>query len=128
MSDDSERRALLLHLGDVLDALHCVADTGDRYTTLTDAIMAEDSLTAFSCLKLVAGGMAPRTFVRLAAGAFCLWPSLLVADDVNRPLLASLVQHELFAGEQLGWNAYCKYLRINVPWFGVGLPPVPPLP
>jgi hypothetical protein len=34
------------------------------------------------------------------------------------------VQHDLFAGNQAGWDAYAEVMRGEMPWFGEGLGPV----
>ena len=38
MNDQYERRALLLHLGDVFATIHAVAKCRDQYASLADAI------------------------------------------------------------------------------------------
>jgi len=122
MKDAYERRALLLHLGDVLEALSCFSRGGQRYTTLGDAIAREDSLATFTWLGYLDAAMTPQQVSERATAAFFLWPKTLLDEDLNRLLLASTVQHDLFAGNANGWERYVKERRTDVAWFGEGLP------
>jgi hypothetical protein len=122
MKDAYERRALLLHLGDVLEALSCLSRISTRYATLGDALAAEDSLASFTWLGYIDSAMSPQAVSDRAAGAFFLWPKSLLDEKLNRPLLASTVQHDLFAGNAEGWSRYVDERRKEVPWFGEGLP------
>ncbi|SIT51143.1 hypothetical protein BN2476_1020002 [Paraburkholderia piptadeniae] len=56
--------------------------------------------------------------------AFFLWPKELLETDLNRKVLASTVQHDLFDGNRDGWKAYVAYMRKKVSWFGTGLPEI----
>ncbi|HMC46326.1 MAG TPA: hypothetical protein VKJ77_13470 [Caballeronia sp.] len=121
MKDAYERRALLLHLGDVLEALSCLSRSGQRYATLGDAIAREDSLTSFTWLGYLDAAMTPQQVNERATAAFFLWPKTLLDEDLNRSLLASTVQHDLFAGNAKGWERYVAEHRKDVAWFAEGL-------
>jgi hypothetical protein len=122
MKDAYERRALLLHLGDVLEALSCLSRSGQRYATLGDAIAREDSLATFTWLGYLDAAMTPQQVSERATAAFFLWPKTLLDEDLNRSLLASTVQHDLFAGNVNGWERYVTERRTDVAWFAEGLP------
>jgi hypothetical protein len=80
---------------------------------------------SFSILRMVDAEMTPYDFARRAASAFFLWPKALLEEDLNRPLLANLVRHDLFSGHQSGWDSYVVERRELVQWFGEGLDLVP---
>ncbi|MDR5783600.1 hypothetical protein QCE63_29735 [Caballeronia sp. LZ065] len=120
--DPYERRALLLHLGDVLEAMFCVSQCAEEYASIGDALKGNDALAGFTLLGFIDPGMAPREFIRRASGAFFVWPKALLDETLNRPLLANTVKHDLFAGRTEGWNAYMQERRKDVPWFGEDLP------
>jgi hypothetical protein len=121
MKDAYERRALLLHLGDVLEALSCLSRSGQRYATLGDAIAREDSLSGFTWLGYLDAGMSPQQVTERATAAFFLWPKTLLDEELNRSLLASTVQHDLFGGNAQGWERYIQERRKDVAWFAEGL-------
>jgi hypothetical protein len=121
MKDAYERRALLLHLGDVLEALSCLSRTGQRYATLGDAIAREDSLNSFTWLGYLDTRMSPQQVTERATAAFFLWPKTLLDEELNRSLLASTVLHDLFGGNAQGWEHYVKERRKDVAWFAEGL-------
>jgi hypothetical protein len=125
MDDGIERRALLLHLGDVLEASACVMKCALRFNTVGEAAAQEESLMSFAILRMVDPEMTPYEFAKRAASAFFLWPKALLEEELNRPLLANLVQHDLFIGHQSGWDSYASELRQQVSWFGEGLDTVP---
>ncbi|MDB5780992.1 hypothetical protein [Caballeronia mineralivorans] len=125
MNDGIERRALLLHLGDVLEATACVMKCANRFNTVGEAVGQEESLMSFSILRMVDPELTPHEFAKRAASAFFLWPKALLEAELNRPLLANLVQHDLFSGHQSGWDRYVADLRQEVPWFAEGLDVVP---
>jgi hypothetical protein len=120
--DPYERRALLLHLGDVMEAVFCVSQCADEFATLGDALKTNDALAGFTLLGFIDPAMAPRDFIRRASGAFFVWPKALLDETLNRPLLANTVKHDLFAGNAAGWNAYMQERRKDVAWFGENLP------
>ena len=121
MKDAYERRALLLHLGDVLEAISCLSRSGSQYATLGEALAAEDSLVSFTWLGFIDANTAPRQVAEQAAAAFFLWPKSLLDETLNRPLLASTVQHDLFAGNPGGWEAYVAERKKDVSWFAEGV-------
>jgi hypothetical protein len=125
MDDGIERRALLLHLGDVLEASACVMKCANRFNTVGEAVGQEESLMSFPILRMVDSEMTPYEFAKRVASAFFLWPKALLDEHINRPLLANLVQHDLFIGQQSGWDSYVVELRLQVPWFGAHLDAVP---
>jgi hypothetical protein len=53
MDDSIERRARLLHLGDVLEATACVMKCANRFNTVGGAVGQEESLMTFSILRMV---------------------------------------------------------------------------
>lgn len=112
MTDDGmERRALLLHLGDMLEAISCVMKCGHRYNTIGEAYAQEETLASFTFLRQIDAEMTPYDFAKRAASAFFLWPKELLDEDLNRKVLAHVVQHDLFANDQSGWNKYISVLR-----------------
>jgi hypothetical protein len=125
MDNGFERRALLLHLGDVLEATACVMKCANRFNTVGEAVGQEESLMSFSIVRMVDAEMTPYEFARRTASAFFLWPKALLEDEINHLLLANLVQHDLFSGHQSGWDSYVAERRRAVPWFGEGLDVVP---
>src|ERR1700761_2755045 len=116
--DWPERQSLLLHVGDVLEMISCILKCGGRYNTLKAAQAQEDSLAGFSLLRFVDLQQAPLEFAQRAAGAFFLWPKLLLDTQLNRAALTQTVRHDLFSGHQSGWDQYVQSLRVTVPWFG----------
>jgi hypothetical protein len=68
--------------------------------------------------------LTPTNFAAHAASAYFLWTKELLEATLNRKLLAYTVQHDLFAGNQAGWDEYVKMMRSEVPWFGEELGPV----
>lgn len=121
MKDAYERRALLLHLGDVLEGISCLSRSGSQYSTLGEALAAEDSLVSFTWLGFIDANIAPRQLAGQAAAAFFLWPKSLLDEKLNRPLFASTVQHDLFAGNPSGWERYVAERKKDVAWFAEGV-------
>lgn len=80
---------------------------------------------SLSVLGYINAEMTPLEFITRAANAFFLWPKELLSDVLNRKVLAHLVQHDLFAGDQSGWERYVTAMRGDVPWFGEELDGVP---
>jgi hypothetical protein len=118
MNDQYERRALLLHLGDVFATIHAVAKCRDQYASLADAIAADDALSGFPLLHQVAGNMPPAAFVIKASGVFLSWPQALLAEHLDRQALTHPVEQNLFEDNSAGWAAYSVALQNDVPWFG----------
>jgi hypothetical protein len=123
MKDAFERRALLLHLADVLDAMNRLLQSGDGHETVQELAATNDSLSAFALLRQVSPRMTSAEFVSRATDAFFAWPRELLEPELNRERLAGAVQRCLFSGNTEGWRAYVAALQGEVPWFGAGLPP-----
>jgi hypothetical protein len=118
MDNPYERRALLLHLGEVFATIHGVAKCRDQFASLADAIAADDALSGFPLLHQVAGNMSPAAFVIKASGAFLSWPHALLAEQLDRQALTHPVEQNLFEDNPAGWAAYSGALQADVPWFG----------
>lgn len=119
--DPYERRALLLHLGDVLESVFCLSQCADDYASIGEAVKGNEALAGFTLLGFIDEKMAPRDFIRRASGAFFVWPKALLDETLNRPLLANTVKHDLFADNAKGWEAYRQERRKDAPWFGEDL-------
>ncbi|AXF06117.1 hypothetical protein [Paraburkholderia hospita] len=122
MDDRFDRRELLLHLGDMLEAVSCLYKTGQPDTPVTQLATEQESLETFVFLRMVAPGMTVAEFGARVASAFFLWPKELLEADLNRTALASTVQHDLFDSDPYGWKAYAAHMQKKVSWFGTGLP------
>lgn len=119
---ETQKRVLLTHLGDIFEAISCVSAFGSAYASVSHAVEAEESLSGIAILHLVGATMPPAEFVERAGRAFMLWPSTLLAQEVNQGLLAYMVKHDLFDSNDGGWQRYAASLRGAVPWFGEHLP------
>ena len=124
MDDRFDRRELLLHLGDMLEALSCLARTGRPEALLRQLAREQDSLQGFGFLHTVSPKMTVAEFSARVASAFFLWPKELLDTELNRNALASTVQHDLFDGNPDGWKAYAAHMQKKVKWFGAGLPKI----
>ena len=122
VDDRFDRRELLLHLGDVLEAISCLTKAGRPAARVADLADSEDTLQEFVFLKALAPTVTAAQFAERAASAFFLWPKELLEEQLNRRALASTVQHDLFEGNPNGWKAYVTLLQKKVKWFGVDLP------
>jgi hypothetical protein len=122
VTDPYERRALLLHLGDVLETVFCLSQCADDYDTIQAAVRGNDALASFTLLGFVDGRMTPHEFIRRASGAFFVWPKALLDTELNRAMIASTVRHDLFDNNAKGWTAYVDERRRDVAWFGKDLP------
>ncbi|SDH26242.1 hypothetical protein SAMN04487926_103126 [Paraburkholderia steynii] len=122
MDDRFDRRELLLHLGDVLEALSCLAKTGRPDAPVAQLAAQQGSLQDFEFLRMVAPRMTVAEFGARVASAFFLWPKELLETELNRNTLASTVRHDLFNGNRDGWEAYVAHMQRKVGWFGTGLP------
>ncbi|MPW18981.1 hypothetical protein GCT13_19280 [Paraburkholderia sp. CNPSo 3157] len=122
MDDPFDRRELLLHLGDMLEALSCLAKTGRPDATVAQLARQQESLKDFDFLRALAPKMTVADFGARVASAFFLWPKELLEKDLNHTALASTVQHDLFDGNPSGWKAYVAHMQKKVKWFGTGLP------
>ena len=122
MDDRFERRELLLHLGDMLEALSCLARTGRPDAPVAQLARQQEVLQDFVFLRALAPKMTMAEFGARVASAFFLWPKELLEAELNHKALASTVQHDLFDGNPDGWNAYVAHMQKKVGWFGTGLP------
>lgn len=122
MDDRYDRRELLLHLGDMLEALSCLARTGWPDALVVQLAKEQDLLQDFEFLRALARKMTVGEFSARVASAFFLWPKELLDTELNRNALASTVQHDLFDGNSDGWKAYVAHIQKKVKWFGTGLP------
>lgn len=120
MDDRFDRRELLLHLGDILEASSRLAEGGALDAMVSQRVREDASLREFSFLSTLAPTMTVRGFIAGAASAFFQWPRALLAMELNQDVLASAVQHNLFAGNPDGWNAYIANIQEKVQWFGIG--------
>jgi hypothetical protein len=124
MDDRLDRRELLLHLGDMLEALSCLTRAGRPDALVAQLAKEQDSLQDFGFLRALASKMTVAEFSARVASAFFLWPKELLDSELNRNLLASTVQHDLFDGNRDGWQAYVAHMQKRVKWYGAGLPEI----
>jgi hypothetical protein len=122
MDDRFERRELLLHLGDMLEAMSCLAITGRPNAPVGQLATQQESLQDFEFLQALAPKMTVAEFGARVASAFFLWPKELLETELNRNALAATVQHDLFDGNPDGWKTYVALMQKKVGWFGTGLP------
>ncbi|OLL31113.1 hypothetical protein BTH42_12920 [Burkholderia sp. SRS-W-2-2016] len=122
MKDAYERRALLLHLADVLEAVNRLVKYDDQHRTVHELAATDHDLARLPLLEHVSARMTSLEFVRGATGALLDWPRELLEPELNREGLAATVQSKLFAGNPDGWRAYVASLKGEVSWFGVGVP------
>ena len=121
MNDAYERRFLLLHLGSVLQTVSRLLEHERDDETISELIETCQILADIASLEHVFGGMTVREFANGALHAFCLWPQLLLDEELDRDALAGPVREHLFAGNPQGWAGYAASLRTQVPWFGEDL-------
>jgi hypothetical protein len=122
VTDPYERRALLLHLGDVMETVFCLSQCADEYATVGAAVRGNDALAGFTLLAFVDANMTPRDFIRRATGAFFVWPKALLDAELNRAMLANTVKHDLFDNNAQGWRGYVDERRNDAAWFAQDLP------
>ena len=122
MDDRFDRRELLLHLGDVLEAMSCVATIDRPEARVAQLAKDEESLQESVILRGLAPTMTAAEFFKRAASAFFLWPKELLEVQLNHGALAATVQHDLFEGNPDGWKAYAAHIQKKVKWFGAELP------
>ncbi|WP_027803248.1 hypothetical protein [Paraburkholderia dilworthii] len=122
MDDRFDRRELLLHLGDVLEAVSCLARAGTPGTPVVQLANEQNLFRDFEFLRALAPNITVADFSARVASAFLLWPRELLDTELNRKALALTVQHELFDGNPDGWNSYLGHIQKKVKWFGDGLP------
>lgn len=121
VKDAYERRALLLHLGDVLETVNRLMTCNADRQTVHEVVAANDSLEGLPLLLQISPSMTTRDFVEHACAAFDSWPKALLELELDREYLARTVREALFAGNAQGWQAYVATLREAVAWFGTGL-------
>jgi hypothetical protein len=124
MDDRFDRRELLLHLGDMLEALSCLTKTGRPDAPVARLAKEHDSLQEFGYLQALTPKMTVAEFSARVASAFFLWPKELLESELNCNALASTVQHDLFDGNPDGWKEYVVHIQKKVKWFGAGLPEI----
>ena len=122
MNDAFERRALLLHLADVLEAVNWLVNHDLDREAVGQLAVTNETLNRLPLLQQVSAHMTSTQFVRAASSAFVEWPRELLEPTLDRKRLASAVRRHLFEDNADGWRAYIAGLRAEVPWFGVGLP------
>lgn len=121
MDDSHERRALLLHLGSVLQTTSLLLEHERPEETLGELIDAQPLLADVPLLEHGYERMTVREFAAAALRGFCLWPQLLLEAPLDHAALADPVREHLFAGNQHGWSAYAASLQTEVAWFGKSL-------
>src|ERR1700746_2338841 len=84
MDDQFDRRELLLHLGDMLEALSCLAKTGRAVAPAAPLAKEQESLQEFEFLRALAPNMTVAEFGARVASAFFLWPKELLETELNR--------------------------------------------
>lgn len=121
MDDRFDRRELLLHLGDVLEAMRHVAGATGTYSPVAELASREAALQALPFLQHMSPRMRASDFLKRAASAYASWPRALLETELDRMELASTVQRELFGDDPEGWQSYVDYVRQKVSWFGLEL-------
>ncbi|CAN0625894.1 conserved protein of unknown function [Burkholderia multivorans] len=124
MNEALERRALLLHLGGVMQTLSCVLESERDDETIGALIATQQMLADAPLLQHVVEHMTVREFASAVLHAFCLWPQQLLDAPLDRDAIAAPVCAKLFAGNPRGWTRYIASLAAEVPWFGAGIKPV----
>jgi hypothetical protein len=122
MKDAFERRALLLHLGDVLNVMDVVLKSGGHDRSVRQLAQANATLAANPLLTQIADDIKPHEFVQRASAAFAGWPAGLLEEELHHERLAATVRDNLFVGNAAGWQGYVAALKPEVSWFGEGLP------
>lgn len=123
MSNVSERSALLLHLGSVLQTLSRICEHERDDETIRELVDSYPILADVPLLRHVLEQMTVREFAAGVLHGFCLWPQLLLDDPLDYGAFASPVRAQLFAGNPHGWENYAATLQPQVPWFGEGVLP-----
>jgi hypothetical protein len=118
MDENHERRALLLHLGGVLQTASLLMEHEGADQTLGELIELQPLLADVPLLEYAYERMTVPEFAAATLRAFCLWPQLLLETPLDHAALATPVREHLFAGNPQGWAAYAASLQTEVPWFG----------
>lgn len=119
MEDTLERRALLLHLGRVLQLIVRLGETTSAPATIGEFIACNPILEDNPLLARLPATLLVDEFRTRALRAFCLWPQWLLEDPLDRNALAESVHDHLFSDTPRGWRAYASALHAEVAWFGV---------
>ncbi|HWT38107.1 MAG TPA: hypothetical protein VN289_17590 [Paraburkholderia sp.] len=122
MKDAFERRALLLHLGDALQAIDAALAADTPRLTLKDLLNAHANLAAYAWLAAVPPDMKAADFAKRMSASFAAWPALLLDEQVDYARLALSVRGHLFADDPAGWRRYVDTIKREVEWFGDALP------
>lgn len=130
MNEALERRALLLHLGSVMQTLSCLLESERDDDTIGALLATQPMLSDLPLLEHVVEHMTVREFANAVLHAFCLWPQQLLDAQLDRDALAAPVCAKLFPGNPRGWTRYTASFAADVPWFGAGIQPTqaPPAP
>lgn len=118
MDDSYERRALLLHLGSVMQTTSLLMEHQRGDETLAELIEAQPLLADVPLLEYSYQQMTVRDLAAAALRAFCLWPQLLLEAPLDRAALAASVREHLFRDNPQGWSSYAASLQAEVAWFG----------
>jgi hypothetical protein len=119
MEDALERRALLLHLGRVMQLIVRLDEMAPSAATIGELIARNPILDDEPLLAQLRPDMPVEAFRAYALHAFCLWPQWLLDDPLDKDALAASVRTSLFSDNPRGWRAYVVGLRRDVAWFDV---------
>ncbi|AIO68442.1 hypothetical protein [Burkholderia oklahomensis] len=119
MEEAYARRALLLHLGSVLQILSRLEQQKPDNLSIEALLATNGMLADVPLVEYVVQDMTVREFEARALRSFCLWPQLLLEDPLDYGALALPVRKHLFAGNDTGWKAYASTLREAAPGFGI---------
>jgi len=111
MDDQFDRRELLLHLGDMLKALSCLAKTGRPDAPVTKLAKQNESLQDFEFLHALTPNMTVGAFGARVVSAFPLVAKGTARVRAQPQCVASTVQHDLFDGNPDGWKEYVVHVR-----------------
>jgi hypothetical protein len=94
---------------------------GEDEQTVHQLVAEHELLEAFPLITHVSVELRARDFAQRAMSAFCSWPQELLEAELDKELLATTVQRNLFPGNPTGWRAYLATIQREVPWFGRGI-------
>lgn len=117
MEDALERRALLLHLGRVMQLIVRLDETAPAAATIGQLIAQNPLLEDEPLLEQLRPDLSVDEFRTQALHAFCLWPQWLLEAPLDRAALAASVRDHLFSDNPRGWQGYVSALRGDVAWF-----------
>ncbi|MBC8752473.1 hypothetical protein F6X42_40605, partial [Paraburkholderia sp. WC7.3b] len=83
MKDAFERRALLLHLGDALQAVAAALATNNPRDTVRDLLDADATLATHAWLAAVPPDMEVAEFAKRVSASFAGWPAQLLEAQVD---------------------------------------------